>query len=43
MEGGRFFDDLNEPVLTAVLSEHPQLELVRMWITDDVRNERRGR
>jgi SAM-dependent methyltransferase len=42
MEGGRFFDDLNETLLAAALSDHPQLELLGMWVTNDVRNERRG-
>lgn len=43
IENGRFFNDLNEPLLTTVLADHPQLELVRVWNTEDVRNDRRGR
>jgi SAM-dependent methyltransferase len=42
IEGGRFFNDLNEAVLEAVLAHHPQLEVVQVWTTEDVRNERRG-
>ena len=43
IENGRFFNDLDEPLLTKVLGNHPQLELVRVWNTEDVRNNRRGR
>lgn len=42
-ENGRFFNDLDEPLLRKVLSSHPQVELVRVWNTQDVRNDRRGR
>jgi hypothetical protein len=41
-EHGRFFNDLNEPLLKPILKNHPRLELVKLWITDDVRKERRG-
>jgi SAM-dependent methyltransferase len=41
-EHGRFFNDLNEPLLRSLLADHPCLETVKLWITDDVRNERRG-
>ena len=43
VEGGRFFNDLNESLLRTFLTIHPQLDLVRLWITEDVRNDRRGR
>ena len=43
IENGRFFNDLNETLLRTVLANHPQLELVRVWTTEDVRNDRRGR
>ena len=41
-EQGRFFNDLNETLLKSLLADHPRLEIVKLWITDDVRNERRG-
>jgi hypothetical protein len=41
-ERGRFFNDMNEPLLKSLLADQPCLELVKLWITDDVRNERRG-
>jgi hypothetical protein len=43
MENGRLFNDLNETVLRTALANHPQLELVRVWIAEDVRKDRRGR
>ncbi len=43
IEAGRFFNDLNEMLLRTSLANHPQLELVRVWTTDDVRTDRRGR
>ena len=43
VEQSRFFNDLNEPLLRTILASHPQLDLVRLWITEDVRNDRRGR
>jgi hypothetical protein len=42
MKGGRLFNDLNETLLAAVLAEHPELELERTWVTDDVRSGRRA-
>ena len=42
MEGGRFFNDLDETLLRTALANHPPLKLVRVWITEDVRNDRRG-
>jgi SAM-dependent methyltransferase len=39
---GRLFNDLNEPLLESVVAHHPCLELVKLWITDDLRNERRS-
>jgi SAM-dependent methyltransferase len=41
-EHGRFFNDLNESLLTSLLSHHPETNLLNLWISDDVRNERRG-
>jgi SAM-dependent methyltransferase len=43
MEGERFFDDLNETMLGNFLRGHPELEVVRVWITNDLRNYGRGR
>lgn len=43
VENGRFFNDLDEPLLMDTLSNHPQLELVRIWTSEDTRNDRRGR
>lgn len=43
VEDGRFFNDMNEAMLRTGLSGHPQLELLRVWITKDVRNDRTGR
>uniref|UniRef100_Q01TQ4 Methyltransferase type 11 n=1 Tax=Solibacter usitatus (strain Ellin6076) TaxID=234267 RepID=Q01TQ4_SOLUE len=42
IESGRFFNDMNETLLEAVLANHSQLKVVRVWTTEDVRNERRG-
>jgi hypothetical protein len=42
MEGDRFFNDLNETTLGSILNVHPELELVRVWITEDLRNYARG-
>jgi SAM-dependent methyltransferase len=41
VEHGRFFNDLNETLLRSLLADHPGLELLDLWITDDVRKERR--
>ena len=37
IESGRFFNDLNEPRFHGVLQSHPELELVELWKTDDLR------
>ena len=37
IEGGRFFNDLNETLFHGVLESHPELELVELWKTDDLR------
>jgi hypothetical protein len=37
MEGGRFFNDLNENLFHGVLESHLELELVELWKTDDLR------
>jgi SAM-dependent methyltransferase len=42
IERGRFFNDLTDHRLLSLLAEHPGLELLRLWISEDVRNERRG-
>ena len=43
MEGGRFFTDMNEFAFDQLLATQPELEPLRVWITDDVRNDRSGR
>ena len=43
MEGERFFDDLDETMLGNFLRGHPELEVVRVWITNDLRNYGRVR
>jgi SAM-dependent methyltransferase len=43
IEGGRFFTDMNEVFLDQLLATQPDLESLRVWITDDVRNDGRGR
>lgn len=43
MEGRRFFNDLNEPALQTILAALPELAIVRLWATDDLRNYSRGR
>ncbi|MGJ5813680.1 class I SAM-dependent methyltransferase [Paludibaculum fermentans] len=42
LENGRFFNDMDEPLLVTLIANQPELEPVRLWITEDVRNERRG-
>jgi SAM-dependent methyltransferase len=42
LEHGRLFNDMNEPLLETVLVKHPRLHLLKVWISEDVRNERRG-
>lgn len=37
---GRWFTDMNEEKLQALLSETPELEIIRMWVTQDVRKDR---
>jgi hypothetical protein len=39
IESGRFFNDLKETLLVPLIANNPQLELVRIWITEDVRND----
>ena len=41
-ENGRYFNDLDEVALRSLLATDPRLEIMKMWISDDVRNERRG-
>ena len=41
-EHGRFFNDMNEDLLKSLILHHSGLEILDLWITDDVRNERRG-
>ncbi len=43
IEGGRFFTDMNEFTFDQLLATQPELGPLRVWITDDVRNDRRGR
>jgi SAM-dependent methyltransferase len=42
MEGERFFNDLDETTLRSILNVQPELEVVRVWITEDLRNYARG-
>ena len=42
MEEERFFNDMNEAMLGLFLGGHPELELVHLWITEDLRNYARG-
>jgi SAM-dependent methyltransferase len=41
-EHGRFFHDLDEVALRLLFTGDPRLEIVNLWISEDVRNERRG-
>jgi hypothetical protein len=41
-EGERFFNDLDETTLKSILNVQPELEVVRVWITEDLRNYARG-
>jgi SAM-dependent methyltransferase len=43
IEGGRFFTDVDEPAFNQLFATHPELEKLRVWTTDDVRNDCRGR
>ena len=42
MEEERFFNDMNEVTLGLFLGGRPELELVHLWITEDLRNYARG-
>jgi SAM-dependent methyltransferase len=42
LENGRFFNDMNKTLFQTAIATQPELESLRVWITDDVRNERRG-
>ena len=42
MEHGRFFNDLNETLFRGIFTSQPELELARLWTTQDARKERRG-
>jgi hypothetical protein len=37
IEGWRFFTDMNEVFLDELVATQPDLESLRVWITDDVR------
>lgn len=39
---GRFFNDLTEILLRSFLADLADLKILKLWITDDMRNERRG-
>ena len=41
-ENGRYFNDLDEVALRSIFSDDPRLEILKVWISEDVRNERRG-
>jgi SAM-dependent methyltransferase len=43
IERGRYFTDMNEALFYQLLATQTELERLRMWITDDVRNDREGR
>ncbi|MGD1097104.1 MAG: class I SAM-dependent methyltransferase [Bryobacteraceae bacterium] len=43
MEGERFFNDLNEAMFGTILGAHPALKPIQIWVTEDLRNYRRGR
>jgi SAM-dependent methyltransferase len=43
IEGGRFFTNMDEVSFGQLLATQPELESLRVWIADDVRNDRRGR
>jgi SAM-dependent methyltransferase len=43
IDGGRFFNDMDEDALGQLLAGHPGIETVRAWTTDDVRKDRRQR
>ena len=43
MENGRFFNDLNERLVGAVIAAQKELEPVNVWRTSDVRKEHKGR
>lgn len=42
VRNGRYFLDLNEESLKRILSQFPKAEIIRIWITEDVRKERKG-
>ena len=42
MEEERLFNDMNEATLGLFLGGRPELELVHLWITQDLRNYARG-
>jgi hypothetical protein len=41
MESGRFFNDLTEGLLRGIFETQAEVELIRVWMTDDARQERR--
>ena len=41
-ENGRYFNDLDEVALRSLFASDPRLEILKVWISEDVRNERRG-
>jgi hypothetical protein len=43
VEGGHFFTDLDEVLFEELLSMQPEVEPQRVWLTDDVWNNRRAR
>ena len=43
IEGGRFFTDMDEVSFDQLLATQMDLEPLRVWMTDDLRNDRRGR
>ena len=42
LEGEWFFNDLNETLFLGLPASHPELGLVELWKTDDLRRDKRG-
>ena len=42
MRNGRFFTDLDEEALNTMLESIPELKVVKIYITEDVRADRAG-
>jgi SAM-dependent methyltransferase len=42
LEEGRFFNDMTEASLEQLLETQPDLQVLKIWTSDDVRDERQG-